>query len=167
LALSKSSPNSFEATSALPALNDLQHLKLIGKFHVFIKHMLKINQLAKQLDYSKNPSTPSYCDIMSTTDHDMMALDDSSEKTAESFLTSTQALQLRRAHNKVWAGATYLDKKTTNANNPLKVQVELLDLLKNFHKSLSDGHARNCPESLVSPQCNNETEQQHQHVLHA
>jgi hypothetical protein len=61
---------------------DLQHLKTIVKVHAFIRNVLKINQLAKQLDYSKNPSTPSCRDITSTTDCDTKALDNSLEKTA-------------------------------------------------------------------------------------
>jgi hypothetical protein len=36
--------------------------------------------------------------------------------------------------NKVWAGTKSIDKKTTDANDPLKVHVELLDLLKNFQE---------------------------------
>jgi hypothetical protein len=71
------------------------------------------------------------------TDCDTKALDNSLKENAMSFLTSTQALQLHRSCDGVWKeGAMYLlDKKTTDVNDPLKVHViELLDLLKNFHK---------------------------------
>jgi hypothetical protein len=75
LALSIRSPKSSEATTALPALTKLQHLKMVDKVHTFIKHLLEINQLGKQLDYSKHPSTPFYHhDITSTTNCDTKAL---------------------------------------------------------------------------------------------
>jgi hypothetical protein len=114
LAMSKSNSSSHSTSDGLPELADIQHLKTATEVHAFIKNALKISQLAKQLDYSKHPSTPSYRDITSTTARDTKALNDSFEKTAKSFLTSTQALQLRRARNEVWAGATYLDKNTRN-----------------------------------------------------
>jgi hypothetical protein len=132
LALSKKARPPFDVAQTLPEVNEISHLKTPEEYLTLFKQLLLLSQTSKVL-YPEDTSL-SYRDITSATERDTTALDGQLEKTAESLLMATQELRLQRARNEVWSGATYLEKKVTDVDDPSKTTVKTIDILKTFHE---------------------------------
>jgi hypothetical protein len=53
---------------------------------------------------------------------------------ANLLLILTQELCLRRAHNEVWTGVTFLEKRVSDLDDRSQIEVTKIDLLKTFHE---------------------------------
>jgi hypothetical protein len=132
LALSTKAWPIFDIESTLPTAKELTTLDTPDACVVFIKNHLLLAQVSNL--WSGAAKTPSYRDITSVTERHTVALLTSLAKTATSLLIATQDLHLRGACNEVWTGATYLEKKVIDIDDPTQVEVTTIDLLKSFHE---------------------------------
>jgi hypothetical protein len=121
----------FDVEQALPRVEEISHLKLPDEFLAFFTQWLHSSQASKIL-YTLDDKYLSYHDIRSATERDMIALDGSLGKTAESLLIAMQELCLLRACNEVWLGTTLLKNMKQDIDDTTKTSVEMINLLKNF-----------------------------------
>jgi hypothetical protein len=134
LALSAKARPNFDIESTLPTAEELTMLDTPNACVTFIKNCLLLAQVSTNL-WSGAAKTPSYYrDITSVTERHTVALSTSLAKTATLLLTATQDLCLQCARNKVWTGATHLEKKVIDIDDQTQVKVTRIDLLKSFHE---------------------------------
>jgi hypothetical protein len=133
LALSMKARSSFDVEATLPTQEELANFKAPTEAIAFMKERLLLAGVSTTL-YKDAAKPPSYRDITSATEKHTSAFTASLAKTANLLLIVMQELCLHRTCNKVWTGATFLEKRVSDLDDPSQIEVTKIELLKTFHK---------------------------------